>query len=73
MIANGWVTKQQHPVVGEMDTFGMLFDFSETPGVVQGPALVPGQHTREILAEIGMTDDEIEALLATGNALAAEP
>ena len=30
MIEKGWVTKYRHPIVGEMDQFGLLFDFGET-------------------------------------------
>jgi formyl-CoA transferase len=40
--------------------------FSETPGGIRrGPAEV-GQHTREVLAEGGFCEDEIERLLAEG-------
>ena len=53
MIEKGWVTKYRHPIVGEMDVIGLLFDLSETPGVVQGPPLVPGQDTRRILRDLG--------------------
>jgi crotonobetainyl-CoA:carnitine CoA-transferase CaiB-like acyl-CoA transferase len=62
MIEKGWVTKYRHPIVGEMEQFGLLFDFAETPGVVQGPSLVPGQDTRAILHELGYDDDRIDAL-----------
>jgi crotonobetainyl-CoA:carnitine CoA-transferase CaiB-like acyl-CoA transferase len=62
MIDKGWVTKYRHPIVGEMDVLGLLFDFAETPGVVQGPPLVPGQDTRAILRELGYDDARIDAL-----------
>jgi crotonobetainyl-CoA:carnitine CoA-transferase CaiB-like acyl-CoA transferase len=62
MIEKGWVTKYRHPIVGDMDVLGLLFDFSETPGVVQGPPLVPGQDTRAILHELGYDDARIDAL-----------
>ena len=62
MIEKGWVTKYRHPIVGDMDGLGLLFDLSETPGVVQGPPLVPGQDTRAILAELGYDDDRIDKL-----------
>ena len=42
----------------------------ETPvALTRGPAEV-GEHTREVLAEAGFNDDEIEALLAEGAAAA---
>ena len=66
MIDKGWVTSYTHPFVGREDALGLLWDFSETPGIIQGPPLVPGQHTREILAELGYTDDETEKFLGAG-------
>ena len=62
MIDKGWVTKYRHPIVGDMEQFGLLFDFAETPGVVQGPPLVPGQDTRAILHELGYDDTRIDEL-----------
>ncbi|HLM17283.1 MAG TPA: CoA transferase, partial [Acidimicrobiia bacterium] len=62
MIQKGWVTRYRHPIVGDMDVLGLLFDFAETPGIVQGPPLVPGQDTRAILRELGYDDTRIHAL-----------
>jgi crotonobetainyl-CoA:carnitine CoA-transferase CaiB-like acyl-CoA transferase len=58
----GWVTSYHHPQVGNIDVMGLLFDFSETPGRVQGPPFLPGQHTREILRELGYDDARIDDL-----------
>ena len=69
MIEKGWVTTYRHPIVGEMDVMGLLFDLSETPGVVQGPPLVPGQDTRAILTELGYDDARIDKLAAAGTVL----
>jgi crotonobetainyl-CoA:carnitine CoA-transferase CaiB-like acyl-CoA transferase len=52
---------------------GLLFDFSETPGVVQGPPLVPGQDTRTILGDLGYDDDRIDKLAAAGTILDWRP
>ena len=62
MIDKGWITKYRHPIVGDMEVMGLLFDLAETPGVVQGPPLVPGQDTRAILRELGYDDARIDAL-----------
>jgi crotonobetainyl-CoA:carnitine CoA-transferase CaiB-like acyl-CoA transferase len=62
MIQKGWVTKYRHPIVGDMEVMGLLFDLAETPGTVQGPPLVPGQDTRTILRELGYDDARIDAL-----------
>jgi len=69
MIEKGWVTKYRHPIVGDMEVMGLLFDFSETPGVVQGPPLVPGQHTRSILEDLGYDAERIDKLAAAGTIL----
>jgi crotonobetainyl-CoA:carnitine CoA-transferase CaiB-like acyl-CoA transferase len=69
MIEKGWVTKYRHPIVGDMEVMGLLFDLSETPGVVQGPPLVPGQDTRAILGELGYDDERIDKLAAAGTIL----
>ena len=39
---------------------------SETPGTIRTPAPRLGQHTRDILAEAGLTDEDIDAALASG-------
>lgn len=60
----GLIVEHQHPVLGHFEQFGKTIDFSATPGVVQGPPPIIGQHTRDILHEHGFEDDRIEALLA---------
>ncbi|HEX4431351.1 MAG TPA: CoA transferase [Frankiaceae bacterium] len=66
MIEKGWVASYEQPLVGRMDVGGLLFDLSATPGVVQGPPLVPGQNTRVILHRLGYDDDAIDKLIADG-------
>jgi crotonobetainyl-CoA:carnitine CoA-transferase CaiB-like acyl-CoA transferase len=58
----GWVASYQHAFVGRLDQIGLLFDLSDTPGRVQGPPLIVGQHSREILAELGYPKEQIEEL-----------
>jgi len=61
--SRGWVVGFPHPALGHMDQVGVLVDLSETPGAVQGPPLISGQHSRAILGELGYSDQEIEALI----------
>ena len=69
--ALGLVAETWAPGVGRFEDPGLLIDFSETPGVVQrGPCLC-GEHTREILAELGYDDDDVDALAADGAVLDA--
>ena len=49
-----------------------VYRFSKTPANVPGATPMLGQHTEEILRELGMAASDIETLLATGVALTAE-
>jgi len=57
-----------HRMVGNMKMAGLYFDLSDTPGVIQGPPVWPGQNTRAILAEVGYSADEIDKLIESGGA-----
>jgi crotonobetainyl-CoA:carnitine CoA-transferase CaiB-like acyl-CoA transferase len=46
-----------------MKMAGLYFDLSDTPGVIQGPPVWPGQNTRAILTETGYSADEIDKLI----------
>jgi crotonobetainyl-CoA:carnitine CoA-transferase CaiB-like acyl-CoA transferase len=54
----------QHPLVGRLDQIGLLYSLSETPGRIQGPPLVVGQHTRELMRELGYSDAQVDEALA---------
>ena len=65
----GWVTRYEHASVGKMDVFGLLFDFEQTPGVVQRPAPMVGAHSRQVLRELGYADTDIDDLVTQGEVL----
>ena len=44
------------------DQVGMLFRMSKTPGSIRTPAPAVGQHTRDVLRELGYADAEIQDL-----------
>lgn len=54
-----------HRAVGSMKISGLVFHLSDTPGVLQGGAIWPGQDSKSILAELGYTDPQITDLLTT--------
>jgi crotonobetainyl-CoA:carnitine CoA-transferase CaiB-like acyl-CoA transferase len=49
----GLVTEYEHPLLGRVRQFGNLITFSDTPGRQDRAAPLLGQHTREILGELG--------------------
>ncbi len=65
--AREMVVGVEHPVAGRMETLGLPVKFSETPGGVRGAAPTLGQHTREVLAEHGLDETEIDALFRSGS------
>lgn len=62
---NGFVVDLEHPVFGSYRTTGMPLDMEKTPARISGPSPMIGQHTDEILRELGL-DEGIEALRARG-------
>lgn len=60
------VIKVDHPVAGEIDALGLPIKFSGGNGVTRRGAPLYGQHTREVMAELGYTDTEIMQLIQAG-------
>ena len=56
----------EHPVGGQYRQIPPPARFSATPASVRRPAPLPGEHTREVLAEAGLADDEIGRLERAG-------
>ncbi|CAM5207365.1 Carnitine dehydratase OS=Bosea thiooxidans OX=53254 GN=ARD30_06655 PE=3 SV=1 [Bosea thiooxidans] len=59
-------TSYQHPVIGEVQTVNVPVTLSETPGKVERHAPMVGEHTVEILAELGFDGERIAALRNSG-------
>lgn len=53
-----WLVNLPHPVTGHIGHVGIPYDFSDTKPVVQSRPLLVGERTREILAELGYSDEE---------------
>jgi crotonobetainyl-CoA:carnitine CoA-transferase CaiB-like acyl-CoA transferase len=62
----GLVAEYEHPIMGTLRQFGELIQFSDTPAHVHGPPPRVGEHTKEILGELGYDDQQIESLFAAG-------
>lgn len=65
-LARGMVVELQHPEAGATRAIGCPIHFSATPAQVTRPAPLLGQHTREVLRELGVPDPEIDALCVEG-------
>lgn len=61
-----FVTGYDQPIVGHLEQFGILFDFSDTPAVIAGAPLVVGDNTRAILRNAGYTERELDDLESSG-------
>ncbi|HKY89911.1 MAG TPA: CoA transferase [Nevskiaceae bacterium] len=57
-----WTVSYPHPVVGKLDQIGLLVSLSDTPGVIQGRPLLVGEHTQEILAGLGYTEEQVKTM-----------
>jgi crotonobetainyl-CoA:carnitine CoA-transferase CaiB-like acyl-CoA transferase len=64
--AREMVVEVEHPRAGRIRALGLPIKFSETPGGVSRAAPLLGQHTDEVLAALGYSGAEIEALCAEG-------
>ena len=60
--AREMVVETDHPVAGRTSNIGIPIKLSETPGRFRRPAPTLGQHTNEVLKQLGRSDDEIAAL-----------
>jgi crotonobetainyl-CoA:carnitine CoA-transferase CaiB-like acyl-CoA transferase len=65
-LAREMVIDLVHPGAGEIKALGIPVKLSETPGAVDRPAPLVGQHTAELLHELGYDDGAQRARRAAG-------
>jgi formyl-CoA transferase len=61
-LARQMVVDLVHPGAGPVKALGVPVKLSDTPGAVDRPSPLVGQHTDEILTELGYTDSDRRAL-----------
>jgi len=66
ILHNKMLVPVQHPELGEFTVTGVPIRFYGTPASVKKHPPMLGEHTREILAEVGYAEADIEAMMAKG-------
>ena len=62
----GIITKVEHPKAGTVRMFAPPVRLSETPGAIRTPSPLLGQHTEEVLRELGYSDGDLGKLRSAG-------
>jgi formyl-CoA transferase len=66
VLENGFLAQMEHPLMGPVRMAGPMLQMSETPLSPQGPSPTLGEHTDDILAELGYDAARIDALREAG-------
>jgi crotonobetainyl-CoA:carnitine CoA-transferase CaiB-like acyl-CoA transferase len=66
VIANDLVVELDHPLAKSVTMVGPIIQMSATPTEARTAPPTLGQHSREILAELGYADAEIETMFDQG-------
>ncbi len=55
----GWTASYNQAQVGKLEQIGLVYNLSDTPGVIGAPPLIVGDQTEALLAELGYSDEQI--------------
>jgi succinate---hydroxymethylglutarate CoA-transferase len=60
------ITEVDHPTIGKLKLVSPPVKYSESQPTIRSPPPTLGQHTDEILAEVGISEEGIKALRDEG-------
>jgi crotonobetainyl-CoA:carnitine CoA-transferase CaiB-like acyl-CoA transferase len=66
VLARGMLVETEHPTAGKVKMTGIPVKLSATPGRVASPPPLLGQHSKEILMQLGYTEEEVSRLAEKG-------
>jgi crotonobetainyl-CoA:carnitine CoA-transferase CaiB-like acyl-CoA transferase len=66
VLENEMLTTIKHPRAGRTTMVGVPFRLSETPGAIRRAAPLVGEHTEEILADLGYATEDVQRLRELG-------
>ena len=61
------IQEVEHPTIGTLKVLGVPMKLSENPGRIRMAPPLLGQHTDEVLKNLGYSDREIEQLREKGD------
>jgi crotonobetainyl-CoA:carnitine CoA-transferase CaiB-like acyl-CoA transferase len=65
-LARGMVRELEHPAAGKVKQLGFAYKLSDTPPRTSRPSPALGEHTDELLADLGVSQEERERLRKSG-------
>jgi formyl-CoA transferase/CoA:oxalate CoA-transferase len=73
VLANEMIVEIDHPTAGPVWQFGLPFSLSGTPLQISRPSPVLGEHTNEVLAELGYPESRQREMAERGASIQASP
>ncbi|MCP5025368.1 MAG: CoA transferase, partial [Actinomycetia bacterium] len=69
VVANDFVVELEHPTFGPYTTTGMPVRFEKAPAKIPGPSPRFGQHTTDVLVDIGLDPAIVSTLIDDGTVI----
>jgi crotonobetainyl-CoA:carnitine CoA-transferase CaiB-like acyl-CoA transferase len=66
ILHNEMIVSTDHPALGKVDVTGMPIKFYKTPGSIRLHPPMLGEHTNELLQELGYSERDVAALQSSG-------